>query len=47
MAGNINAQEFYARLGGSNEGMEVREHADGARSGVFRIAWHDPRILLA
>lgn len=45
MQANDNAQRFYERLGGSNEGGEVRENAERGAAHVFRYAWPDAGAL--
>lgn len=45
MQANHRAQRFYERLGGSNEGAEVHEHAERGSASVFRYAWPDVRPL--
>ncbi len=47
MQANDNAQRFYERLGGSNEGAEVRENEERGAAHVFRYAWSDARGLVA
>jgi GNAT superfamily N-acetyltransferase len=45
MHANENAQRFYARLGGTNEGAEEHENTGGGVAHVFRYAWTDLRAL--
>jgi GNAT superfamily N-acetyltransferase len=42
---NQNGQRFYERLGGSNQGGEEHEGADGGTTYALRYAWADPRAL--
>jgi ribosomal protein S18 acetylase RimI-like enzyme len=46
MQANENAQRFYERLGGSNEGAEEHENtAGGGIAHVFRYAWSEAASL--
>lgn len=45
MQANDNAQRFYERLGGTNQGAEVHENAERGAAHVFRYAWSDARTL--
>jgi ribosomal protein S18 acetylase RimI-like enzyme len=47
MQANQNAQRFYERLGGINQGAEVREDAGRGEAHVFRYAWPDARAATA
>ncbi len=46
MQANINAQQFYERLGGTNREAAVTENATRGDAHVFRYAWDGPGALL-
>ncbi len=45
MQANDNAQRFYERLGGTNQGAEVRKNTERGAAHVFRYTWSDVRAL--
>ena len=45
MQANDNAQRFYERLGGTNQGAQVHENAERGAAHSFRYAWPDARAL--
>jgi GNAT superfamily N-acetyltransferase len=47
MQKNVNAQQFYERTGGVNVEAQVHEDVGRGAAHSFRIAWDDPRVLLA
>lgn len=44
---NLRAQRVYERLGGANVETLTHEQHGGGEVDSFRIAWPDPRVLLA